>query len=342
MGRLQRQRPHRHARADDRFNLSQGGDDTVQAGAGSDIIYYGGALTAADENDGGPEDRDAIVLQGDYTITLGALSLVNIEYLSLQSGSVTKFGQDGTNSYDYDITMAEANAPPSPPGQRLVINGQSLQAGEDLTIDGSAETDGGKYLIYAGNGTDHLKGGNGNDIFHFEGTRLGAADTVDGGAGMDAVVISKGTGNNHIEFGETQFTGIESISVNNRFASSPLETPSYELVLKNGNVTGGNLIVNGSSLAAPQTIDVDGSLVTGGTLSLYGGEGDDTFVGGALGDLIYAAGGSDQSTGGPRWRYVPVSGCGQLRPGRRGHDPRFRGRHRPDRPELHRFPERRR
>jgi hypothetical protein len=136
----------------DFFDVSQGGDDSVTALAGSDFIYYGAAFTALDENDGGPEDRDAVVLQGNYSLTLGALSLVGIEYLSLQSGTVTKWGDTANNLYDYDITTVEANVLP---GERLVINGQSLQAGEDLTFDGSAETDGGRFLVYAGHGCRH-------------------------------------------------------------------------------------------------------------------------------------------------------------------------------------------
>ena len=77
------------------------------AGAGNDIIYYGGALTAADMNDGGDGDQDVLVLQGNYALTLGVSSLVNVEYMSMQSGTVTKFGQDGLSSYDYSITTLD-------------------------------------------------------------------------------------------------------------------------------------------------------------------------------------------------------------------------------------------
>jgi len=280
----------------DFFDLSQGGDDSADGSTGSDIFYYGTAFTLADETIGGAGEKDVVILQGGYTLTFDAQSLVGIEYLSLQSGAVTKFGQSGTNSYDYSIVMDEANAVP---GEQFKVNGQSLQVGEDLFFDGSAETDGGRFLVYAGHGTDTLIGGDGFDLFHFEGPRFNAADTVDGGAGQDAVVISMGDGVNHIEFGENQFTSIEAISVNSRYASGPTQSPSYELVLKNGNVTaGGSLIVNGNSLVVGQTIDVDGSLVAGGSLELYGGADNDVLIGGAQGDMLRGGAGADTLTGG--------------------------------------------
>jgi Ca2+-binding RTX toxin-like protein len=279
----------------DSLRLQDGGVDDALGGAGDDIIYYGATLTAADDNDGGDGTRDVLILQGDYDLTFAARSLVNIEFLSLQSGSRTTFGDTAGNRYDYDLSTIDSNVAA---GQLLTVNGQSLLAGEDLSFDGSAEMDG-KFLVYAGHGTDTLKGGAGNDTFFFEGPRLNAGDTVDGGAGRDAVIVTGGSGLNHIEFGETNFLSIESISVNARYASDRAAVPSYELVLKNGNVTaGGSLIVNGSSLSAGQTFSVDGSRVADGALNLFGGGADDVFIGGAKADTIFAAGGADTSTGG--------------------------------------------
>ncbi len=278
----------------DYFDVSQGGEDAISGLGGSDRIYYGAAFTAADTNDGGGSDRDVVILQGNYTLTLGALSLVNVEYLSLQSGSITRWGDTAGNLYSYDITTVEANVLP---GQQLVVNGQSLLAGENFTFDGSAETDGGRYLVYGGRGTDDLTGGTGNDIFSFEEPRWNAADTIDGGAGTDAVVLSFGSGLNTIVFGAGQFTSIESISVNNRFATDPSQVPSYALVLDNGNVAAGaTLIVNGQSLLAGQTISIDGSAVVDGRLRLFGGADADVLIGGANDDEMTGKGGADTFT----------------------------------------------
>jgi Ca2+-binding RTX toxin-like protein len=180
----------------------------------------------------------------------------------------------------------------------MIVNGQSLLAGEDFAFDGSAESDG-KFLLYGGMGADVAIGGAGNDIFFFEGARWGAGDRVDGGGGRDALVFASGNGLNAFAFTDTSFASIESISVNNKFATDPSQVPSYLLVLANGNVAAGaTLIVNGQSLAAGQTLGVDGSAVAGGTLQLYGGAGSDTLPGGAMDDLLHGADGLDVLTGG--------------------------------------------
>jgi Ca2+-binding RTX toxin-like protein len=147
----------------DTFNLSQGGDDTVSGLGGNDIFYFGGALTAADNVNGGA-GSDTIVLQGDYS---GGLTLddgvTGIENISMLAGSNTFYGDPGTSLYDYDLTTHDANFAA---GITARINGANLLAGEDFTFDGSAETDA-RFVVYGGRGMDDLTGGAGNDIFFF-------------------------------------------------------------------------------------------------------------------------------------------------------------------------------
>jgi Ca2+-binding RTX toxin-like protein len=281
--------------SDDLLQLQDGGDDEVQGIGGNDVIYFGPAFTGADSVDGG-SGRDVVVLQGNYALTLSATNLVGVESISLQSGSRTTWGDVANNFYDYSLTTNNANVAA---GQQLIVNGQTLRAGEDFSFDGSAETDG-YFLVYGGHGVDTLKGGAGNDAFFFEGVRWGAGDTVDGGAGRDALIISSGSGVNHFDFGANALTGIESISLNNRYTTDPSQKPSYELVLSNGNVApGATLIVNGSSLAdRSQTVGVDGSAVHDGNLILFGGFGNDTLTGGDGADLFQGGEGIDMLTGG--------------------------------------------
>jgi Ca2+-binding RTX toxin-like protein len=277
-----------------------GGIEQLYGGAGSDILFYGAGLTADDSNDGG-DGTDALVLQGDYAaLVLGASSLVGIEVVSLQSGTIARWGGPGTASHDYSVKTVTANVAP---GQQLRINGQSLTAGEDLTFDGSAETDGGRFLVYAGFGVDTLTGGAGNDIFYFEAGRFGSGDRIVGGAGNDAVVISGAPAGQDgpvpIDVAAGTLTGVESLSFNGRFATDLSARPSYEAVLQEGNIAEGErLIVNGSSLEAGQSLRFDASLVATGVLSLFGGAGADVLKGGANADLIYAAAGADDLTGG--------------------------------------------
>ncbi|HYG46358.1 MAG TPA: Calx-beta domain-containing protein, partial [Allosphingosinicella sp.] len=185
----------------DSFDLSQGGDDTVTLLAGNDIVYFGGALTADDNVDGGP-GTDTIVLQGDYSagLTLDG-SVVGIENISMLAGNNTAFGNPGTSLYDYDLAIDDVNFAA---GVVARINGGALLADEDFTFDGSAETDA-KFVVYGGRGKDDLTGGDGNDIFFFaEGGRFAAGDTVDGGDGYDGLFLR---GNYTIDFTQAGYAG---------------------------------------------------------------------------------------------------------------------------------------
>jgi Ca2+-binding RTX toxin-like protein len=274
--------------------LHDGGEDSAFGGSGNDVLYFGAALGLNDVADGGP-GRDSVVLQGNVSVVLADYHLSGIESISIQSGANATFGDTANNFYDYSVTMANGNTVGPTP---LIVNAQSLRAGEDFTFDGSAETDG-RYLVYGGHGVDNLKGGAGVDVFFFEGQRWGAGDRVDGGAGRDSVVISAGNGLTHIEFAADALSNIESISVNATYATDPTQLPSYEFVLSNGNVAPGQtLIVNGFSLAnASQTIAIDGSAVHDGKLILFGGAGGDVLIGGDGADQLYGAGSSDSLTG---------------------------------------------
>ena len=274
--------------------IGEAGADTLFGEAGNDVLYHGGDLSAADVNDG-DEGNDTLVLQGNYpALTLAATSIASIEGISLQSGTITRWGQSGANSYDYNLTMANANVAP---GVQLRVNAQSLTASEDFAFNGAAETDGGRYLVYGGFGVDTLAGGAGNDIFYFEAGRLGAGDRIVGGAGNDAVVISGAAA--QIAIGPGMLAAIESLSFNGRFASDPSARPSYEATLHDGNLAGGaTLIVNASSLGADQSLSFSGWSVGDGNLRIFGGAGGDILSGGANDDVIAGGGGGDALAGG--------------------------------------------
>jgi hypothetical protein len=282
--------------SNDLFLLQQGGNDTAYGGGGQDIIYFGGAFTRRDVVDGGP-GRDVVVLQGNYFLTLSATNLTGVEALSLQTGANTKFGEDGESYYGYDITTDDANVAA---GQQLIVNGSSLRDGEPFFFDGSAERDG-SFLVFGGGCDDWLAGGDGNDVFVFEGDRWGEYDYVNGGAGRDALVItSTDDALTSIDFIPGSIVRVESISVNNRYSSDPSSAPSYEFILHDGIVDDGDtLIVNGSSLDKEgQTIVIDGSDVLNANLILFGGANGDTLTGGAGTDLIVGGGGDDDLSGG--------------------------------------------
>src|SRR5205085_6213146 len=94
--------------------------------------------------------------QGNYAgLTLGATSLVNIETMVLLPGNDTRFGDTSGALYSYNLTTVDANVAA---GQLLTVNFNTLRSGENVTFNGSAETDG-SFLTYGGLGNDTVTGG---------------------------------------------------------------------------------------------------------------------------------------------------------------------------------------
>jgi Ca2+-binding RTX toxin-like protein len=285
----------------DRFDLSQGGDDTVDAGTGDDVLYFGGALTANDTVDGGLGE-DTVVLQGDYS---GGLvldgSFVNVERISMFAGTNTNFGDPGTNLYDYDLTISDANFTN---GLQVRINGAALLAGEDFTFDGSAETDA-KFVVYGGRGRDDLTGGDGNDLFFFaEGGRFAEGDVVDGGGGYDGLFLR---GNYTIDFTQAGYagalSGMENLTVSGandtRYARGGGTEFDYSITWDDDLLAAGGVqTVNGSTLGSEESLAFNGSDEANGSFRLFGGAGNDVLQGGAGADLIFGGLRGDTLTGG--------------------------------------------
>jgi VCBS repeat-containing protein len=296
---------------DDLFMLQGGGNDSATGGDGNDAFYLGGALTAGDSLDGGAGAYDQLGLQGDYSggLTFGANNLVGIEWVVLLSGSDTRFGDAGTNLYDYDLTTIDANVGA---GERLAVRWNRLQAGEDVHFDGSAETDG-SFLTYAGQGVDTIIGGQQNDSFYFGYGMFGSADSVDGQGGtLDELGLQGDySGAAAIVFGAAQIGGIEVLtcmtSGDVRFGLSAGDGYSYDLTMDDGNVGAGQTLyvsanrlqaANGTTLLADETLTFNGSHETDGSFVIYSGAGADHIIGGAGGDTIYGGAGADEMTGG--------------------------------------------
>jgi Ca2+-binding RTX toxin-like protein len=194
----------------DLFLLQDGGDDAVSGLGGNDFFYFGGAMTALDEVDGGA-GYDTIGLLGIYDLTLGLKGLVGIERLAMYtSGDVSAPSR-------YSITTVDANVAA---GETLSVFALSLTAGENLVFLGHAEKDGsfdvqsgaGDDLIAGGLQADIISGGGGNDIIYsLAGNDMllggagddqlfaqGGDDTLHGGAGRD--ILNGGFGNDTFRF----------------------------------------------------------------------------------------------------------------------------------------------
>ncbi|MFN3387859.1 MAG: beta strand repeat-containing protein, partial [Allosphingosinicella sp.] len=282
----------------DFFDLSQGGSDTANALGGLDVFYMGGALDAGDNLDGGAL-IDQLALQGDYSggLTLGANNLTNIEILALLSGSDDRFGDTAGNSYDYNLTLVDANVAA---GDRLFIDAAQLGVGEDLIFDGSAETNGSLWF-FAGKGTDNLTGGAQSDVFLFrDGGRFTADDRIDGGAGTDQLAL-RGNYSTQIVMQADTIKNVEAIALlsgNNTHYGPFAGNFSYNLLMHDGNVAAGKtLFVDAAQLRAGESLIFDGSQETNGVFKIWGGLGNDVLIGGAGADTIIGGGGADTMAG---------------------------------------------
>jgi uncharacterized protein len=164
----------------DTIVLTSGGDDAAAGGEGNDLIFYGGAFTNADSNDGGA-GVDRVGLLGTYTLTFDADDLVAIERLELYGQAA---GSPDPSSYA--LTTIDANVAA---GTTLLVTAASLAVGETLRFNGTAETDGayivrggaGNDILAAGAGDDYLLGNAGADELY----GLGGNDHLVGGGGAD-------------------------------------------------------------------------------------------------------------------------------------------------------------
>jgi hypothetical protein len=294
--------------------LQDGGEDTALGGAGNDGFIFGAALSAGDIVDGGAGTLDQLGLQGNYgsvgaggaAFAFGAAHLVNIEMLILLSGSDTRFGDMAGNLYSYNLATLDVNVAA---GQQLVVSFNTLRAGENVTFDGSAETDG-SFLTYGGLGTDILTGGQQSDGFYFGADgRFGSGDRVDGrGGSLDQLGLQGDySGAGAISFAANSMANIEMLILlgagDNRFGGGSGDGFSYDITMHDSNVAAGaTMYISANTLRTDatltETLDFDGSAETDGFFIVYGGTGADTIVGGQGADEIWGRGGSDVIKGG--------------------------------------------
>jgi Ca2+-binding RTX toxin-like protein len=283
----------------DIFMLQQGGNDEADGLGGNDGFYFGNAFDRGDHVDGG-DGTDTLALQGNTATSLDDVS--NVEVILALSGSDTRFGDTAGNRYDYDLTTNDGNVGA---GKTLTVQATGLLPGEDLHFDGSAESDG-NFRIFAGQGTDVLKGGAGSDGFFFgaDGNFTGA-DHVEGGAGSDTLALRGNyVGPNAVLFQNGSFSGIEVLALlsghSNEYSGQVVPTGfDYDVTMANGNVAAGALLdVNAARLGADESVRFDGRAELDGSFRILSGAGDDTLFGSSGNDLIYGGLGKDALDGG--------------------------------------------
>jgi Ca2+-binding RTX toxin-like protein len=292
------------AGGNDILRMQDGGDDLAFGKGGVDGFYFGAAFDQYDLADGG-DNRDSLILQGNYSLTLrfaptGGSSIVNVESISLVSGANASFGDTANRRYSYDLTMIDANVAP---GALMKVNGANLLAGEDFTLDASDEKDA-PLQIFGGLGLDRLTGGQQGDAFVFGEGRFAAGDSVTGGGGYDVLYLR---GDYVIDFNAAGFAGalagVESIalltSANTEFLAGGDGDFDYTITWNDAMLgAGGTMTANGGRLQAHETFVFNGASESDGHLRVFGGAGGDTLTTGGGNDQIHGGAGADVLTGG--------------------------------------------
>jgi Ca2+-binding RTX toxin-like protein len=250
--------------ANESFLLWQGGNDTVDAGDGNDVMRMGSAFNAGDKLDGGA-GYDTVVLNGDYSdgVTLAADTMVNVELLKL------------IGSNDYNLTTDDATVAA---GATLSVRAMMFK-GHSLTFDGSAETDG-SFNILGSVGGDTLIGGAQSDIFS---GRTGA-DAITGNGGGDvftytAVIDSTGADGHDTIVGfdaasdRFNLVGAHPVLSVTGGVSGSVSAASFDTDLF--NVTTGHVTENGALIVTVS----DGDMI-GHTLLVVAGNGDSAYEAG--------------------------------------------------------------
>jgi len=158
--------------------------------------------------------------------------------------------------------------------------------------------------LYDG-GDDTALGGGGNDSI-FAGASLTAADVVNGGTGVDTLVV-QGNYAGGLTLG-ANVTQIENVSIlggaNTNFGEPGTNRYDYVLTTNDANFAAGvQARINGSALLAGEDFTFDGSAETDASYVVYGGKGRDTLLGGLGSDIFFFDAGrfasGDTVNGGP-------------------------------------------
>jgi Ca2+-binding RTX toxin-like protein len=215
------------------------------------------------------------------TDTLEGLAGNDIYVVNHCDDVVTENPGEGIDTVKSTVTFAlDANT------ENLTLTGSAAINGIGNDLDNILIGNNGGNRLITGLGQDTVNAGGGNDFVEVGGD-LGGNDKIDGGAGIDKLILD-GDYSAGLVFGLTTALNFERFSL--------ADGNSYSLTLADiTNATG--LYVDGSKLTGANTLALDASAETKSALTAVGGAGDDTIIGGAGNDTLTGGAGADVLTG---------------------------------------------
>jgi len=318
-------------------NAGDGNDTiVVDFGSGTDVVNVDGGADTDSLQVNGTAAADSITVTSTH-VTRGAetVGYVAIEDLAVKGGAgdddltvlstsaagARLDGEQGSDAYTVDFgslagaVVVDDTGPPTDT-DTLLVNGTPND--DDLVLTATSVTRGAQTVSYAGIEELTLDAGAGNDTITVNGT--GADTTILGGDGDDTFVVNangnftltldgqEGSDSYEINIGsligpvvidDTGTTGTDTLLLNGTpFDDTIILTDTSISGLGNGvpfNLTFSGIDVLAVDAKAGNDL-VDGSALTI-SVTLYGGDGDDTLIGGSNDDHIYGQNGDDDLIG---------------------------------------------
>jgi Ca2+-binding RTX toxin-like protein len=255
--------------------LGRSGDDILRGGAGDDVLrggrgndfLYGGS--GADTMRGGAGN--------DYYV------------VDNEGDTVIEAVDAGWDEIHTALATFSIEALPNIEGLTAATNGAHDLRGNsgDNFIAGDGGND---VLRLQDGGDDTVYGGAGSDNIFIIGA-LTSADIINGGEGIDTLVIQGPYGSLVLT---ANITEIENISIlagsNTAFGEPGTNRYDYVLTVTDANFAAGvQARINGAALLAGEDFTFNGSAETDASFVVYGGKGKDTLTGGLGNDIFFYA-----------------------------------------------------
>jgi Ca2+-binding RTX toxin-like protein len=255
--------------------LGGSGNEVLDGGAGNDLLD-GGA--GADQMTGGAGDDVFVVDSFADVVTEAAGEGVDTVFTAI--GSRTDYTQ---------LYTLAANV------ERLTGTGAAGQGVRANALDNViAMGAGADLLVLDDGGVESVSAGGGNDFIYY-GATLTAADTTDGGAGVDTVGL---VGSYDLTLGANSLVGVERLAMYTGLQGGVGTASSYAITTVDANVAAGaDLFVGALTLSAGETLTFNGSAERDGRFTVLAGAGADILAGGAQADYLAGGAGADQLYG---------------------------------------------